>query len=224
MRRLIIITTIMTASAVVGPLANADDTTTDTQGTTQTTEKGLGGGGLRNEVVGIRPQAGIMTFKDPSGQNSSRFAVGLTADLNLASSISDSMRNIYFGPSTGIIFSHLGSPDSNFFGSNSSNANQSGSNFFYIPADLKLGLNLGDNVRVAVHGGGNVTYRSVANSLNLGTSSNQDGSVWKLFPNVGGDFEFGLGRSVSVLLRPDFTLTPGDAFFTGTLGLSAPLG
>ena len=40
----------------------------------------------------------------------------------------------------------------------------------------------------------------------------------------GGDVEFGLGRKISLLLRPDFTITPGDSFFSGTLGLGFVLG
>ncbi len=175
---------------------------------------------LKDEIVGVKPQLGALVFKDSLGGDTSRFAGGFTVDMNLMSWIDRDMRDWFVGPSSGLIYSHLGAPDSNFFGTNSSAQSGGGSNFFIVPINLKAGYTFGRDFRASIHGGGNLLYRSVANSLSLGDSSVGTGSDTTLFPNVGADFEFSLGRNVALMIRPDLTITPGDEFFTGTLALS----
>ncbi len=182
-------------------------------------------GYLANETVGIKPQLGLMVFTDQNGNSTSRAMGGFTVDGNIATMIDKNWNNIFIGPSSGFLFSHLGQTGSNFVGTSAdiTGMGDPGSNIFLIPANLKLGYNITDNLRVAGHGGGNVTYRSVANSLNLGASSSLPGSVWRIFPNVGGDLELGLGKHAALMLRPDWTLTPGDSIFTGTIAFNFPI-
>lgn len=205
----------------VGGNPSAGETT---GGRTEVSAAEVTRGYLRDEVVGIRPEVGILAFKDSLGNNTSRLAAGLEVEWNAISLMNNKdLKSWFIGPTTGLVYSHLGAPTSNFFGTNPSVVTDAGSNFLFIPANLKVGYTFGDNFRVAAHGGGNVTYRSVASSLNLGASSVEAGSVWKMFPNVGADVEFGLGKNIALALRPDLTITPGDDFFAGTLALGIPI-
>jgi hypothetical protein len=182
-------------------------------------------GYLSNEVVGLKPQLGVMVFTDQNGNSTSRALGGIGIEANIATMISQDLKSVYFGPSTGFLYSHLGSTGSNFVGTNpEGNASGSaGANLLIIPANMKLAYNITDGLRIGGHGGGNVVYRSDAASLNLGDSSSVPGSVWRIFPNAGADAEFGLGKNVALTLRPDWTFTPGDNFFTGTVALNIPI-
>lgn len=180
--------------------------------------------GLKDEIFGVKPQLGVLVFRDNLGNDTSRFAAGLTLDLNAMSWIDPNLKQWYVGPSTGLIYAHLGSPDSNFFGTDSPIKAGAGANFFYIPINLKAGYTFANDFRVALHGGGNILYRSVANSMNLGDSSLGTSSNTTIFPNVGADFEVTLDKRTALMVRPDLTITPGDEFFTGTLALSIGLG
>ena len=181
-------------------------------------------GYLKDEKIGIKPQLGIVNYTDSTGDRTSRAAYGFTVDANLAKMIDSSWNKIYLGASTGLLYSHLGSPSSNLFGASpTNNQGTAGANLLLIPANLKAAYNVTDQFRVGVHGGGNVVYRSVASVSNLGDSSNLPGSVWRIFPNAGADFELGLGEHTALMLRPDWTFTPGTDIFTGTLALNIPL-
>lgn len=225
------------AGQEAGEIAESDDTGSGysedmgeagTAGDMSTTasQSDMQGGLIRNEVLGIKPQVGILSFDNANGENDTRGAAGLTIDLNMTQAIAgifgaeDAMSNLYVGPSTGLIYSHLGAPNANFIGNSDSGNAGAGANLFYIPANLKVGVNLGDALRVSAHGGGNVVYRSIENSARLGANQgNNAGNDWTIFPNVGADVELGLGENANILLRPDWTLTEGPDMFTGTLGL-----
>ena len=160
-------------------------------------------------------------FKDLQRNDNSRFAAGMTLDWNIASTVMpESMSNWYIGPSTGIIYSHLGNADSNFFGTDSTvSTGNEGANFFYVPANLKVGYNFTDNFRLAAHGGANITYRSQPSSIVIGDDQS---SKTTAFPNVGADMEWGLG-GVAIGLRPDVTLGTQEPIYTGALTLAVPL-
>lgn len=184
-------------------------------------------GTLRSEAVGFKPQVGVLVFDDPqnNGDTTSRAAYGFTLDMNAMRFINENLANWYLGPSTGLIYSHLGSSGANFFGADSpTGAPNAGANFFQIPLNLKAGYTFGDSFRLAVHGGGNIVYRSIGQSLALGDNAGATDSDWNIFPNVGADIEFGLGQNIALTLRPDVTLTPGDELYTGTLALAIPIG
>ena len=193
--------------------------------TTERTEKEVSGNYLQKEIVGIKPQAGFVTFKNSDGNTDSRLAMALILEMNAVSTFykgHKEFKNWYIGPSSGLVFSHLGEPSSNFFGADPSGARvaQAGSNFLMIPVNLKFGYLWPDsNVRFSVRGGGNVTYRTVAQSLNFGSAtSGGTGPVWRMYPNIGADIEIG-----RLSIRPDLTMTPEDELFSATIGYNFSL-
>lgn len=182
-----------------------------------------GGKSLSAEIASLKPEVGILEFTDATGGVGGRFAAGLGADVNLVVLAKGTPYDVYYGISTGAFFAHLGDASSGFFGSGTGAAQGlSGANMALIPVDLKLGYDITDLLRVSVHGGGNVFYRSVASSMAMGVSSATTAPSWDIFPNVGGDVEWALGqsKSVAVFARPDFTITPGVCVFLGTVGVS----
>jgi hypothetical protein len=213
---------VLASSLTIGASAwSAEDTIA---GRTERVEEEVGKGPLQREVVGIKPQAGVMVFSDALDQTDSRAAAALIVEMNAMTTFfkdSPIARSWYLGPSTGVVYSHLGDPNSNFFGADSSSRiGQAGSNFLIVPVNLKLGYLFPDsNFRISVRGGGNFTYRSVADAMNLGTATAGPGSRWRMYPNVGADIELG-----QLMIRPDLTLTPGNEIFTGTVGFNISLG
>lgn len=191
---------------------------------TERAEEEVAKGPLEREVVGIKPQLGVMIFNDALDKTDSRVAAALIVEMNAMTTFfkdSQAAKRWYLGPSTGVVYSHLGDPSSNFFGADSSNRiGQAGSNFLMVPVDLKLGYMVPDsNFRLSIRAGGNITYRSVADAMNLGSSTAGAGSRWRIYPNVGADIELG-----SLTIRPDLTITPGNEVFTGTVGYNISLG
>jgi hypothetical protein len=181
---------------------------------------------LEKEIVGIKPQAGMVVFNNSNGDTDSRAAMALILEMNAVSTFYKGNRGLkqwYIGPSSGLLYSHLGNPSSNFFGGDPSGVRgaQGGSNFLIVPVNLKVGYLWPDSeLRVSVRAGGNFTYRSVAESLNFGSATSAGaGSVWRMYPNIGADIEVG-----KLTIRPDLTLTPGDEFFSGTIGYNISLG
>jgi hypothetical protein len=221
MRRTITLalTGLLAATAAWAQDDNSANTATTTTTTTEVTH-----GYLRDEKVGLKPEVGVAAYTDEFGNATSRVAVGFDLDWNILNSVAPEMGDTFLGIDTGLIYSHLGSPTSNFWGSSATTIQNASGNMFLIPADVKAGYTFADKYRLSVHGGGNIMYRSVASSLYLGDSSFQSGSVWRLFPNVGADLEIALGRNAALLLRPDVTLTPGNTLFTGMLALGVTLG
>jgi hypothetical protein len=198
-----------------------DESATISPSQSRVTEQGL----LPSENIGIKPQIGLMLFSDQFTDSAARATYGFTADWNAASRINPAWTRHFFGPSLGFFYSHLGSPTSNFFGSNpSTNYGTGGANTLLFPVNLKIGYDVTDKIRVSAHGGGNVIYRSVASSMFLGDSSAVPGSVWRIFPNFGLDGEFSVDKNLAVIVRPDLTLTPGDEIFTATVGINVFLG
>jgi len=212
---------LVSALSIGKPAWSADDTIA---ARTERTEAEVYKGPLQREIVGIKPQAGLMVFKDSSGNTDSRLAAALVVEMNAVNTFykgDRGLKNWYLGPSTGVIYSHLGDPTSNFFGTNASGSvGQAGSNFLIVPLNLKVGYLFPDsNFRLSVRGGGNFTYRSVADAMNFGPTTAGPGSRWRMYPNIGADIELG-----ALMIRPDFTLTPGDQVFTGTVGYNISLG
>jgi len=181
---------------------------------------------LRDEVLGISPQVGVIGYADLGGQYTSRMAEGINLNFNLIPLVAPDAKDYYAGISTGAYFAHLGSHSSNLFGANADNGDftSSGANLAVIPVDVKVGYNLEDNLRLSVHGGGNLTYRSVASSADFGTAtSGNDQEAWRIFPNGGVDVEWTLAKDITLTARPDFTGTTGRVLYMTTVGIVAPL-
>ncbi len=213
---------VVISSLAIGTPAWSEEDTIATR--IERREKDVVKGPLEREVVGIKPQAGLMVFNDSRDQTDSRLAAAVIVEMNAMTTFfgdSPIAKRWYLGPSTGVVYSHLGDPNSNFFGSDSNTrAGQAGSNFLMIPVNLKLGYLFPDsNFRLSLRGGGNFTYRSIGDAMDLGPATAGNDARWRIYPNVGADIELG-----HLMIRPDLTLTPGNEVFTGTVGYNISLG
>jgi hypothetical protein len=172
---------------------------------------------LKSQVWGVTPQIGALVYEDRAGTVTSRATVGAAIDLNLTEQIlgDDPMGN-YIGVSLSGLYSHPGPNDANFFGSGASAGGDS--NMVQIPLDVKVGGYFSDTVRFTVRGGGNLIYRSNASSINLGAGSDRSDSLWKLYPNVGLEGEFKVSEHISIMARPDLTITTGKNLFVAMVG------
>jgi len=178
---------------------------------------------LKDELWDFSPQVGVIGVNNLAGNYNLRAAYGLGINANLAPFLFGDGSYVYLGISTGGFYSHLGSDTSNLFGQNGSafDPTATSAGLLVIPADLKLGYSF-SSVRLSVHGGGNVTYRNFADSLDLGAASSASGgSSWTMFPNAGADLDVAIARGVNLTARPDFTFTTGNTLFMGTLGIAA---
>jgi hypothetical protein len=178
---------------------------------------------LKDEVIGISPQVGMVSYADSSGAYRSRAAAGLLADFNATPLIAPELKDFFLGVTTGGFYSHTGSNASNFFGSVSDDAS-GGSNLVVLPMDLKVGYHVTDKLRLSVHGGGNLTYRSVAQAATFGSNSTGTSSAWSFLPNTGADVEVAITNEISLAARPDVSFAPGGtSLFMGSVGVVAPL-
>ena len=216
----LILAALVTGSATVAQADNKDEEI----GTSSANNPVSSKGSLTDETVGIKPEIGILNFHDSQGQNATRGAIGIHYDFNMSNLLSSLGGNrIYFGPSVGALYSHLGASGASFFGSSPSvNDGTSGGILVEFPLDMKLGYDVTDNLRISAHGGGTLLYRSVADSMQIDNSTSTS-SNWKIYPAVGGDVEFGVAKNVAIDLRPDVTLTPINTLFTGAIGVGIAL-
>lgn len=204
------------ATSTGGAATTPDASTTPSQDNGHT--------GLGSEIVALKPEVGAMVYTDTYRARNTRGAVGLDVEFNIAG-LAPQGSPIYTGIQTGIIYSHFGAAGAGFFGSSGGvDTTNPGANMYLIPADVKLGWNFTDATRLSVHGGGNVTWRTIGNSADFGPSSVNTGSTWRIFPNAGADFDMEITPCLSLMLRPDWTVTTGPVLFTGMVGLGLSLG
>lgn len=151
---------------------------------------------LLDEHVGVQPQTGVLVYGDmAAGRTSSQLLSGVTFDFDALALLEPTLEDLYAGFATGLLYSRI-------------NSQGIGSNYFIIPANLKLGINLESNSRFSFRFGFNIVSRP------------EDSGV---FPNLGFDYELGLAKGVALLVRPDLTLVAGNSIFATTLGLSITL-
>jgi hypothetical protein len=173
---------------------------------------------MKSQVWGLSPQLGLFSFTERNDNYTSRFAVGLGYDLNLAPAFWEKSNLFFVGLKTGFLYSHLGGEGSNMLGNNGPDFNQQGANLLSIPIDLKVGYHLTDSFRLSARTGGNVIYRSIAKSIDLGPGSNSSEELWKIYPNAGLDAEFQVNKNLSLVASPDMTFTTGKNIFVATIG------
>ena len=172
---------------------------------------------LKDQKWGVTPQIGVLVYEDAGGSSKARAAIGGSFDWNATKLVlGDDPMGSYIGLSVSGLYSHPGPNDADFFGSGSSAGG--GSNLVQIPFDVKVGGYFSDSVRFTVRGGGNLIYRSDASAINLGAGSDSTGSLWKVYPNVGLEGEYKVSEHISILARPDLTITPGKNLFVATVG------
>jgi hypothetical protein len=91
----------------------------------------------------------------------------------------------------------------------------SGTTLVMIPLNVKLGYSVLSPVRLSVHGGANVFYRSRLDQIGLGGTNNR----WAALPNFGGDVDVSVGRGFTLSVRPDVTFASTGNLFAVTLGV-----
>jgi hypothetical protein len=179
-----------------------------------------GASGFQNEVFGFRPQVGLTT-RNNFGDTSAKALGGLLMDVNFFRLPPSDQGRPYVGLVFGALYSHLGNPGSDFIGLGGAGGD-SGTNFLQLPVNIKAGYTFSDVFRLTVHGGLNVLY-SHTNLSAVFPAVAGSSTTWNGFGNIGMDFEFGVARSLAVLLRPDWTFASGDTFLTVTFGLNFPI-
>jgi hypothetical protein len=204
----------------VAPATTAPPATQNNFEQTVVTEKHAPEGGLRNEAVGINPQFGILSLGDVNDDSQARGVAGLIIDVNGLRRVDDSEGRPFFGPSLGVLYSHLGTATSDFFGVNSSDGRNNGTHLLMFPFNLKAGYTFKDIFRPSVHAGGTLIYNNTTANVTGIEVSNSSTTVRA---NVGMDFEFGIGKSVALMLRPDWIFASNTTIFVGTIGLVFPL-
>ena len=183
-------------------------------------KKTLTRGLIKDELFSIKPLTGVFAYDDGQGHTATRLNVGLAVDMNFTRASTQLSNEWYGGLSSGLVYSHLGDPGSNFFGNASDlPLGYQSAYLFLIPVNTKIGFAPSDFYRISLHAGANVIYRSLNQSINLSDSAAISGSSWLLRPNFGFDLDVAINRNISITLRPDWTLSSGTNLFTGTLAL-----
>lgn len=179
---------------------------------------------LYNQTFAMGPQLGFVTYTDNQGDKSTRGTVGVGLEWNLAP-LFESAENgwaypadYYLGVQTGAYLSRVGGGNADFFGGSSSGSGFEDATLITIPLNAKIGYNFMENARASIHGGGNLFYRSSAGAVRLGENGPVgDSAAWNVYPNVGADLEVQVSEPLSILARPDLTITSGENLFVGTL-------
>jgi hypothetical protein len=166
-------------------------------------------GPLRDEVIGFKPQIGFLNYDDVAENGFTTMTVGINSEINVLKFFKSNLdKKIFGGFESGITYSHLSS---------------SSSTLLYAPLNIKVGYMVTDWLRVGGHGGGNLIYRSTADAMRLnGTPEGPDAS-FSFYPNVGGDADFAVSKSISLTVRPDVTFTPGSDILALSAGVLIPL-
>lgn len=174
--------------------------------------------GVYERTFSLTPRVGALGYQDGDLNYTSRIIEGFTANLNLAG-VMTTPENWNVGLESGLLYSHVGSPTSNFFGSNAGVDSTPGANSFLVPMNIALGYKPMDKFLIALNLGTNLVYRSIPGSMHFGRGSDTgDGNEIDFFPSTGLLAGWTLGRDVALSLRGDYIPTPADDMFTATLG------
>jgi hypothetical protein len=223
MRRLIpcVITTAVLAISATAAWAQTAD---EQMGTSTANNPVSSQVDMNKSLAGFKPEIGIVGFHDSDGLNTTRGSIGLHYDRNVADLITGGATRFYLGPSIGALYSHVGAAGASWFGSSPSvNNGTAGGNLVQFPLEAKLGYDILDNLRLSIHGGGNVMYRSIAGEMLIDSNTGSN-ARWTIYPAVGGDVEFGITKNVALDIRPDVTLTPINTVLNATVGVGISLG
>lgn len=190
---------------------------------------------LVDEKIGLKPQVGVLNYRDASDAKSNRALYGATVDFNAGDIVNNALNmhksGLFLGPQTGFLFSHIGAVGGTFFGDSGAQGgtqnvtnSDPGANMFMIPANLKLGWTA-YGFRLSAHGGGNVIYRSSAGSVLVGKNTPDNlNSKWGILPDAGAELEYGVLNGGAILVRSDWTFGGSNTMFAGTVGFSFPIG
>lgn len=174
--------------------------------------------GLFERTWSVTPRIGVLGFQDNTAMHASRITEGFTTHWNMANIVGRPM-GIDLGLETGLMYSHIGSPGSNFFGMNPPVRSAQGSNSYIIPLNATAGYQVADHWRVGMNLGASVFHRSIGNTMILGRAGDQSiGGSTDLFPNVGLNLDWAMSKNVGLTLRGDLIPTPATSLYSATLG------
>lgn len=174
-----------------------------------------------DSVINITPEIGVLGYSDALTNYTSRVAEGFNLDWNIANMVSIS--GMQMGLETGLLYSHLGSPSSNFFGTNAELVGGEGSNTYLVPATIVAGYKPSDQSVIAFKVGAQLLYQSMAGSINTGRSITGT-TATDVFPSLGLNLGYSLSKKVGISLRGDYIPTPAQDMFSTFLGATIGLG
>jgi len=202
----------------IAPLSYAQDAPT----ATTTAEEAEVTKGVFDKTWSITPRLGVLGVQDGSANYVGRSVGGFTTNIDLSNSVQ--LPNRLFGIETGFMYSHIGAPDSGFFGTSDTGNAGGGTNSFLVPFHATLGTKPTDSSLVALSLGTTLVYRSIGSGMLLGRSGDTDtGSHTDFFPSVALTAGWALSNTVGLSLRGDYIPTPSDDLFAATLGATIGL-
>lgn len=216
------LTYVALASAMAVPAAFAQDGGfEEQQGTTERQIEEVDEGVFSSPFV-FTPQAGVLGYQNQAGDYDIRGLTGITATWNAAGMMD--VAGIQAGLETGVLYSHLGNPDSNLFGTGSDvSTGDAGANAFLIPAAIVGGVDVG-GIHVTGRLGADMLYRSDSNSMQIGRDDAGNDDSFDVLPMVGLGAGFDASQNVAISLRGSYIPVPADDLFTATLGATIGLG
>jgi hypothetical protein len=178
--------------------------------------------GAYDSPVNVDLRIGSLAYQESVGDESARAAYGLTFRWNASHG---NPTNLYYGVQTGFLFSHLGAPTSNFFGTDASGSPPGAdANATIFPINLIVGYQVNDQFLITGHGGASMLYRSNSSAMLLGRGETDTSDSFEVFPALGIMAGYELGRNIALTAQGDFTFTPQDDIWAATLGLSFGIG
>ena len=171
----------------------------------------------------ITPQVGTFGYEAGNQAYNSRILEGITANFNLAS-LFNPAPGWNIGLVSGVLYSHVGSPDANFFGANSGSQLTEGANMYLVPILAQIGYKPTDSSMIALDLGAQLVDRSMGTSMSLGRPGDATtASAVDFFPSAGLDLGWEVARQVALNLRGDAIPMPSAVGFDATIGLTIGL-
>jgi hypothetical protein len=158
---------------------------------------------LDTETGSLEPLFGMIGYTDATEQPTARAALGAILTLNVSGALPGDAEMTFLGLQTAAIY---------------------GPGLLEIPANLVIGWSMARDSRVSLHGGAMALYRPDPSAVDLGGTPDEAARSWRVFPNLGFDFQYALSRDVAVNLRPDWTFATDVGVVTTTLSLIITLG
>jgi hypothetical protein len=171
----------------------------------------------------VTPAVGALGYQALNGDYTSRITTGILMDFDIGAATFTGPSHAKLGLQTGLLFSHLGSPGSNFFGANAAVPVQDNANAFTVPIEATAGWAVSDTFETSLLFGANMLYRSTPSSMIVGRNDLSTGSRVDFFPSLGLQGGWALGSAAALTVRGDYIPTPKDDMFTATIGATFPL-
>lgn len=179
--------------------------------------------GLFDKTWSVTPRVGILGFQDATGSHASRMMEGFTTQYSLANLVGRPL-GLEMGLESGLLYSHIGSPGSNFFGTQPPIRTAQGANSYLIPLNATIGYRVSNQWLVAMNLGASIFHRSIGNSMILGRAGDGvAGTSTDVFPDLGVNVGWALSKTIGVSLRGEWIPTPQKPMYSATLGATIGL-